>query len=282
MHIDSYSNIHPVIHTLVYKRKTLSMYYIIQENLFREYHYNTLVEYLNRYGLEYETIPFRPFTELLEFKTDRKDVWFFGSVNGARVAEKYGWNPGTLYNDSHDFEVYAPKYGENMLNHDAKVINVGDAIPEEIPYAFFARPAKDTKSFSGQVFTIDSWQEYIKDLSDSSMIQSLTQETKVVVAPLKSNIQQEIRCWVVDGRVVTISQYKIGSRVVYQNMDNNQEAMIFCKDMCKLFCPAKAFVIDICLYNDEYKVVEINCINCSGFYDGDMSKLIQSLENAFS
>jgi len=104
----------------------------------------------------------------------------------------------------------------------------------------------------------------------------------VLVAPLKSNIQQEIRCWIVDGKPVTISQYKIGSRVVYQNHDNNEEAWIFAKDMCKIYCPAKAFVLDICLYQDEYKVVEINCINCSGFYDGDMSKLIQALENTFS
>lgn len=258
------------------------MYYIIQENLFREYHYNTLVEYLKRYNLGYETVPFRPFTELLEFKTDRKDVFFFGSVNGAKVAEKYGWNPGTLYNDSHDFEVYGPKYGDNMLNSDGVVIQAADEIPDHIPYTFFARPTKDTKVFSGQLFTKDSWKDYVSELKATSTLGTLTSETKILIAPLKSNIQQEIRCWIVDRKPVTISQYKIGARVNYLNMDNNGEALIFAKDMCRLFCPAKAFVLDICLYNDEYKVVEINCVNCSGFYDGDMSKLIQSLEKAFS
>lgn len=255
------------------------MYYIIQENLFREYHYNTLVERLRRLGLEYETIPFRPFTDELEVKTDRKDVFLFGSVNASMIAQKYDWHPGSLYNDSHDFEAYGPKYGKNMLNCDGIVIEVGQEIPESFPYAFFARPTKDTKVFTGGPFTKDSWKEWIKDLSDSSMTQNLKNDTRILIAPLKSNIQQEIRCWIVDGKPVTISQYKIGSRVVYMNHDDNEEAMIFAKDMAKLFSPAKAFVLDICLFEDEYKVVEINCINCSGFYDGNMNKLIEALES---
>lgn len=258
------------------------MYYIIQENLFREHHYNTLVDYLKRYGLEYETVKYRPFGGDLEVKSDRKDVWFFGSVNGAQAAMGHGWYPGSLYNDSHDFEVYAPKYGEHMLNADGLIISADEPLPEYTPAMFFARPTKDTKVFSGQVFTKESWEEWIKEVRQNSSMGHLTEETRILLAPLKDPIQQEIRCWIVDGKPVTISQYKIGNRINMLNMDNNGEALIFAKDMCKLFCPADAFVLDICLYQDEYKIVEINCINCSGFYDGDMSKLIQALELKFT
>jgi hypothetical protein len=257
------------------------MYYIIQENLFREHHFNTLIEHLKRYNLDHEIIPFKPFTNELEFKTDRIDVWPFGSTNLAEVAKKYNWNPGSMYNENHDFSVYGKYYGENMLNHDGRIINFGDKAPDDYPELFFARPTKDTKQFTGQVFSKESWNEWSKEIEDSSLKQTLTKETQILIAPCK-NIQQEIRCWIVDGKPVTISQYKIGSRVNYLNMDNNQEALIFAKEICDLYCPARAFVLDICLSNDEYKVVEINCINCSGFYDGNMSKLIQSLENTFS
>ena len=257
------------------------MYYIIQENLFREYHFKTLIDHLERYKLDYEVIPFRPFTDELTFKTDRTDVWPFGSVNLATVAKKYNWNPGSMANDNHDINVYGPKYGENMLNHDGLIINFGDKIPNEYPELFFARPTKDTKSFSGQVFSKLGWEEWAKEIDDSSLKQTLTNETQIQIAPLKT-IQQEIRCWIVDGKPVTISQYKIGTRVNFLNMDHNQEAVIFSTQMAKLYSPARAFVLDICLFEDEYKVVEINCINCSGFYDGDMSKLIQSLENTFN
>lgn len=257
------------------------MFYIIQENLLREHHIKTLMEYLQRYNFEYEMIPFKPFTDTIEFKTTRKDVWCFGSNNLALAAKKYDWVPGSLYNENHDFEVYGPKYGENMLNHDGKIINFCDDPPEDYPELFFARPTKDTKHFTGQVFSKQAWSDWNKDIENSNLKQNLTSETKILIAPCK-NIQQEIRCWIVDGKPVSISQYKIGNRVNYLNMDNNQEAVIFSRNMAKIYCPADAFVMDICLSDDEYKIVEINCINCSGFYDVDMSKLIQAIENKFN
>lgn len=256
------------------------MYYIIQENLFKEFHHQTLIKHLTDNHLDYEIVKFRPFVDEIEFKTDRKDVWVFGSTNLARVAEKYGWNPGSMYNDNHDLTVYGPIYGDNMLNNDGAIIKFGDSLPEKLPYAFFARPTKDTKSFSGQCFTHDSWAEWQKEIEDSNVKQKLTLETEVFVAPLKQTTQ-EIRCWIVGGEVVTMSQYKIGSRVVLQNMDNNEEALIFANKMAKLYSPAEAYVLDICLFNDDYKVVEINCINCSGFYDLNMNFLIEALELKF-
>lgn len=256
------------------------MYYIIQENLFKEFHFNTLIEYLKRYNLEHEIVKYIPFAEDIQYGTDRKDVWCFGSVSMAKHAYKYGWNPGSMYNANHDMELQYKYYGANLLNSDGYFINVGEELPPTLPFAFFARPTKDTKSFSGQLFTAESWNEWIKDLNESNTKQQLSKETRILVAPLKTT-QQEIRCWIVDGKPVTISQYKIGARVNYLNMDNNEEAVIYATKMAKLYSPAKAFVLDICLYQDEYKIVEINCINCSGFYDLSMSKLIQALEKTF-
>lgn len=258
------------------------MHYVIQENLFKEFHYQTLVDYLNRYGLTHETIPFRPFTDELQVESPRRDVWFFGSVNGSQVAKKYDWTPGSLYNKNHDLEVYGYYWWDDMLNKDGYIIEAHEPLPKKLPFIFFARPTKDTKVFSGQLFTKDSWNEYIAELMTGGTLGNLTSETKILVAPVKDGIQQEIRCWIVDGKIATMSQYKIGKRVVYQNQDNNEEVAIFVNKLIKKFQPAKAFVLDVCLYQDEYYVVEVNCINCSGFYDGDMSKLIQALENAFN
>lgn len=258
------------------------MYYIIQENLFREFHFKTLTDHLKRYKLDYEIIKFIPFTDELEFKTKRKDVLFLGSSNGSLLAAKYGWNPGSFWNEKHNLELYLPKYGTHMLNFGGMILEVGD-IPEG-PYMdqWFARPAMDTKSFSGAIFTRHEWLEWMKDLGkETNIMQGLKKETKIFIAPVKHGIQQEIRCWIIDGEPVTISQYKIGRRVNYLNMDNNEEAVIFSRDMAKLFSPARAFVLDICLYEDEYKVVEINNLNSSGFYDANMSKLIQELEKSF-
>lgn len=255
------------------------MYYVIQENIYKEHHFNTLMEHLRRYNLPHELIPWKPFTgQVADIKTDRKDVWFFGSIDDGIELQKQGWYPGIMYNEGHDFDVYLKKYGEHMLNSDAKVQAFGII---DGPEGFFARPTRDTKIFESKVWDKEEWNSYVTGLT-AEFHDLISNKTAVMWCEPKYNIQQEIRCWIVDGEPVTISQYKIGRRVNMLNMDNNQEAYIFAKNMAKLFCPSRVFVLDICLYNDEYKIVEINCANMSGFYDINISKLIQTLENTFS
>jgi len=46
--------------------------------------------------------------------------------------------------------------------------------------------------------------------------------------------------------------------------------------------PHEAFVIDVCeAPGNEVKIVEINTLNCSGFYACDVPKLVMALEEAF-
>lgn len=248
--------------------------------MFREEGHRNLVALLERHGFEYEEILFRPFVEGLDLKTDRKDVFVFGSVNLNKKISKYQLNPGTLDNANHDATVYGAHYGEHMLNSDCEIVQFGDKLDEKWQ-EFFARPTKDTKSFSGQVFSREEWEKWQQDLEDSNLKQNLKAETEVLIAPLKV-IEQEIRCWIVDGKVVTMSHYKFGSRPKQENADWFDEARGFAQSMADIFCPAKAFVLDICLHNDVWKVVEVNCINSAGFYKGDMSKLLQAIENAFN
>jgi len=58
--------------------------------------------------------------------------------------------------------------------------------------------------------------------------------------------------------------------------------MDYAQRMADLYCPAKAFVMDVCMIESGMKIVEVNCINCSGFYDTDIQKLVASLEDAFN
>jgi hypothetical protein len=257
------------------------MYYVIQENIYKEYHFNTLMDFLKRYNLEHELIPWRPFdTQAVKIKTDRKDVWFFGSIDDGMELQKQGWYPGIMYNEGHDFDMYLQKYGENVLNSDAIIQEVGTLDPFRYTHQFI-RPTRDTKIFTSQVYEVNDWNSYIEGLAPEDLA-NIRAKTKMMYCWPKENIQQEIRCFIIDGEPVTISQYKIGRRVNMLNMDNNQEAYIFAKQMAKIYSPSRVFVLDICLYNDEYRIVEINCANMSGFYDIDMSKLMQSLENTFN
>lgn len=256
------------------------MFYVLQENVYKEHHWNTLKDYLERYNLEYEIVPWRPFIGKVEVKTKRKDVWFWGSIDTGIELQDHGWYPGIMYSYRHDFELYKARYGGNMLNSDAVFQNFGYIENEWLD--FFVRPTRDTKIFTAKVYDKKEWNDYVRETIDSGSLAEIRKKTRMMVCSPKAGIQQEIRCWIVDGEPVTMSQYKIGRRVNMLNMDNNQEAYIFAKNMAKIFSPSRVYVLDICLYQDEYKIVEINCANMSGFYDISMSKLIQSLENAFS
>lgn len=272
------------------------MFYVIQENLFKETHYDLLLKLMERHKFEYEIVKFLPFVDDIyewydpetvpkgfqptPYRINKEKVFCFGAVAMATAAKNLGWRPGSQLNDNHDFNAYAPMYGlENMLNGDGHIINFTDPLPEGYE-EFFARPTKDSKVFAGQIFTKEAWENYTKICNESDTVNIITEETQVLVSPLK-NIQQEIRCWVVGGKVITASRYKLGHRVSYMNYDDEIFFTTFAQEMVNKYQPADAFVLDVCLTDDGLKIVEVNNINSAGFYHCNMEKLIEALENFF-
>jgi hypothetical protein len=62
----------------------------------------------------------------------------------------------------------------------------------------------------------------------------------------------------------------------------DDEATEFCKKMIKVFQLAGAFVMDICLTDDEWKIIECGCIGSCGFYKSNIPKLLMSLEDYYN
>lgn len=255
--------------------KIFDMYYIVQENVFRETNYDNLIKALDRLGFPYEIVKVLPFTDELEVKTQRKDVFPFGSLKMARISTNLGWKPGSQMNNNHDFMVYKEYYRENLLNWDSRIIRFGDTsfFNKEV---FFARPTKDTKVFTGKVFDMETWEAFRQQALTNGHTTILDENTEVQICSVKK-ISQEIRFWIVKGNIVTASQYRLGNRVVL-NENVDEAAYEFCRKMIGLFQLNDAFVMDVCLVNGEYKIVECGCINCAGFYNANMQKLIVAIE----
>lgn len=254
------------------------MYYIIQENTFREANYNKLVDTLDRMELPYEIVKVLPFVDDFQFNTDRKDVFCFGSVKMSRVAKKYGWYPGSLLNENHDYTLYSQYYKDNLLNYDSIIQKFGDDI--KTSELFFARPVLDDKTFTGRVFDIYEWNEFKERHFSSGHESTLNKETLIQVSSVKK-ILKEFRFWVIGGEVVTGSLYKTGT---FANSSEivDDGALEFCKEMVKIYQIADAFVMDICdaIIDGErqYKIVELGCCNSAGFYQCDMQKMINAIE----
>ena len=258
------------------------MYYVVQEDTFREENYNNLMIALDRLQLPYEIIQVLPFTEDIEIQTDRTDVFPFGAVKLSRISAEYNWKPGSQLNDNHDYMVYKEYYKDNLLNYDSKIIKLGDKDFFSKP-RFFARPTKDTKIFTGREFDLGEYRETrdtllsnAKKAREDGFHTVLDENTDIQISSIKK-IYNEIRFWVVKGEVVTASQYRLGNRLVLdENVD--KKAYTFCNKMVKLFELNDAFVIDLALTEKGYKIIECGCINSAGFYRADMQKLLIAIE----
>lgn len=271
------------------------MTYTLQEGLFRENHETRLIDVIERLKLPLYYFKHIPFTEDLQWiqfedseyvNVDRQlrystkgtrptdsNTMVFGSVRVSHFANKYGWTPGSFYNDNHDYTVYSKHWGENMLNHDSRIQKMSDPINEEF---FFARPTGDNKIFKGELYGKAMWEFTV----NHGITNGADPNTLIQVCSPKE-IMQEVRCFVIKGKVITASFYKIGDRVVYQRCTDD-DIISFAQEMVDTFQLSDAFVIDVCRTNKGLKIVECNCINCSGFYDIDVQKLIEKLEENFT
>lgn len=260
------------------KIKTKNMYYIVQENCFRERNYDNLIQTINKLGLEHEIVKVKPFIDEVEYKTNRKDVFVFGSLKLSRVSKNIGWNPGSTVTDNLDYRIYSEYYKDNLLNYDSIVQKFGDDF-NFIETEYFIRPCEDNKAFNGKVYDYYDWNDFKVYSLNNGHDSILTVDTPIQISTVKK-IYNEARFWVVDGKIITHSTYKIGSRVVYDNLVDSG-AVEFCHDMIALYQPNRTFVMDIALTNIGYKIIELGATSHAGFYDADIYKLLTSIEEAF-
>jgi hypothetical protein len=198
----------------------------------------------------------------------------------ARVAAEKGWQPGSFFGGNNDYSVYSEFYKDNLLNYDCEIKVFGEDFEWNYGETKFIRPCKDSKLFNGQVFTKTKWDDMVEQRKQNINYINLTEPQLIQVGSPKT-IYKEARCWVVDGKIVTSSYYRFGTYIDYEE-NVEPEGLEFAQRMVDLYEVADTFVMDICLTPDGWKIVEINCTNCSGFYKGDLQKLVIALENKFS
>jgi hypothetical protein len=274
------------------------MHWILEDNI-TDFGYQWLIKVLERYGIKYTLVKVVPYENILiapsfdtfERQPNQNDnidienntpIFPFGTMGLSRVAGIRNWNPGALTNDEFTFEKWSAGFGlDNLLNSESIIMAFCDEL--ELPDSmFFARPCMDNKSFSGQVISRTQfleWQKTILDINDP--LSKLNKDTMITIAPFK-NIMTEARMFIFDGKVVTGSYYKFGCEVRYEEVKNGDPVIDYTNDIVKDYQPAKAFVIDIALTDDGYKIIEINGINSVGLYNADVDKFVQAVMNTFA
>ena len=260
------------------------MHWILQNNLFNEAAYQTLLDTLETFGYPYSIHKVVPFIgELMPVpELDEDNVICMGSYSMRHAAVKHGWTPGVFDLEPYDFTVQMQHWGEYMLNFDSVVCPFEDAnFTDDL---MFIRPIHDSKVFAGKVFSkgeFYDWKRKVVVLEEDHGT-SLTRSTLIQLSVPKV-IWSEYRFWVVNGSIVTASMYKRGTQVIYQELSSSydQAYFEFVRARIKEWQPDQAFVIDIADTPDGIKVVEINTLNSCGFYAANIPRLVNSLVDAF-
>lgn len=243
------------------------MKWLIQPTKVEEEKIKELINILEKAGINYDLV--YPFDNKVvkQDKTlyhyDNNDKYFVcGSYSLTRNVYKER-KEAVFSLDKYKFDDFIAIFGsENFVNHDAKIVNYKEIVWEDD--AYFLRPVNDDKSFNGGVY---SKNDFINCPED------------VIVAKVKK-INKEHRFFIVDGKIATASLYKVNGLISTSDIID-EGAIEFAERMIKKF-NFPGFVIDIATIGNEYKIVELNCLNASGFYDINLYKLIDSVERYYS
>lgn len=251
--------------------------WIIQNNLTSENDFNKMTEVCKKLNIDYEgilVIPFSP--ELPDFTKDDKINIYYGSTTLMNNVYSQMNKPEGLFFDDKTFsmENYINKWGEHMLNAEAKITTFKDFCKESHPddTNFFIRPDADDKSFSGDVKTFAEIRSFIEGSTKFDNV-ILTENTKIIVST-PYNITKEWRNYIVDGKVVTSSMYRKNFKLHKDGKDIPADMIQFVEDRCKEYMPHKIFAMDIALCGGDYYIIECGCLNSVGLYHSDIEKMI--------
>lgn len=272
----------------------MSVHWVVDRSLGRsngfgqggEAGYENLIAVLNHTETPYTLVRKIPFAGTLidpddksrnprEIKLDLSGpVFVCGTLSMRITAKEYGWTPG--YIDAPDYPELIAHWGEHMLNSDAVVGPISEIVPPQ--GKFFARPIDDSKSFAGTIYETSEWEDWCKSVMGlQTSAASIQPNDIVMLAPLKK-IFAEYRLYVIGGRIVTGSRYKLGSRVFYTT-DLDPAMLDYARERIREYCPRDALCLDIAHIDDDdpYRIIETNAISSAGFYACDMNMFVQSI-----
>jgi len=252
------------------------MYYLIQKNDFKDTRYDTIFSVMKELNLAYEEVSFTPNSDVLHVETKRKDVFVYGSVKLAKVTTQFNWKPGSFYGGNHEYEKYAQGYGDHLLNAGSTLATFGQDFNWGNNTSLFIKPSKDAKVFTGKVFTKPEWEDFRYNTLNSQLNKRVNKETPIQFSK-PARLIKEARIWIVNGKIITSSYYLFHGNLDFEE-HVSKEGLEFAQEMVNLYRVADAYVLDICLTFDGWKVMEVNCINSAGFYKADVKAIIQALE----
>ncbi|MDZ4686426.1 MAG: ATP-grasp domain-containing protein [Planctomycetaceae bacterium] len=196
-----------------------------------------------------------------------------------QAAHSRAW-PSSTWGTPGDFSVtaYRQRWRAWLLNADAESLSLGEFLwkRQEVWHRWqddsgrlFVRPDDGFKTFTGSLLSL-SGLEIWWEARQAFMTPT---HTRIWVSHPQP-IHEEYRVFVVDGRVVTASQYRPGIALC-----ENCELAAFVEAAVSDVQPImRMLAVDVASTDEGLRVVEIGCIPCLDFYAANLMELTAAIE----
>lgn len=252
------------------------MHWVLQDNLINSNTRDEMLRLLARRATPCTRVRLVPIFNLLDGQAPVLEgpVFAYGSTGLGLVAKAQGWVPG-YYADNLDYELMLQRYGALALNADAVCATLRE-MPRSLE-RFFVRPVLDNKAFAGTVMTwpeFEAFRDGVARVSEDRDV-TLRLDDRIIAAPL-AEIAAEYRFFVIAGKVVTGSAYKLGDQV-RSSTQVPAEVGAFAQACADTWRPNDAFTLDVAVTPAGPKVIELNSANSAGFYACDVGAIIDAV-----
>lgn len=203
----------------------------------------------------------------------------FGTTKMLHLYNCSGMPENTLVfydNMMFDQDSYRFHLKDLLLNYHAFYLPYEQIKHTTFDYPVFMKPSSDLKAFDGCI--VEAGDTLERTISNGRRSKYLTDETLVLFS-VEKQIEKEFRCFVVDGKIIDISSYKSDDVVQWKHptIEERQKCEDFFQQVSSKYRPDDCYVVDFCLSDGTMKVVEYNCIHCSGFYTCDIAKILSAM-----
>ena len=255
--------------------------WIVQENLNTD-NLGSICSTLEDLGYPYQLVQVIPFSDERPL-TDPYDgpTIAYGSTTLIKsVPKEWVWYDEETFKPS----VWGKKMGDKYLNAESEIMPLKQVMDRWKYSRQFIRPNSDLKLFSGAVFRngdFFDWYRRLERLIWTGTYVNINPDTMVSVAPF-AEINAEWRFFVADGRVLAYSQYRRNGKLDISATVIPQAYELVCDIASDEWQLAPAYVVDVAILNansrfedNEFKVIEFNNFNSSGFYMCNIHDIIK-------
>lgn len=161
-------------------------------------------------------------------------------------------------------------------------VNIADV---KFDTSVFIKPVNDLKGFEGFIIPPGTTvREHYANKESNFLTENML--LPVHVSRNVETINEEVRCYVVNKKVVTVSRYRFKGQHDMNPLPpkREQEYIAYAQRVIDaIYAPCDNFTIDICVVGEKntFQVVEYNCLTASGLYECNSNKLFTALKEYY-